>query len=420
VGVDERCHPRCRLSNKAWPNKQYDGSAEKYEEYELEKEAWTIRDEYEEHLTSTDPKKVPRVEQSYTVPADDENDPHGPPGTEVPAESENRYSSRLQRDAKLNKKIWAEAIVGFSGEARKTVLSAEKYDAREVFAEIEKQHGTKTSKQVTSIVRDFQKKSKKPNECIKSFNASWKGGLRVMEANNMTLPEQYVINLYLMSLGNQYNTLENMVQVMPEDKKKLPYVMKLAEDQIIKETDEANNDNIAFMACALAAAGYEVKQKTTSKRKHSALSADHRTKMDAKACYNCGKLGHRASECFSPGGGLSSLTAAERATYLQQKQRQRWRDRELAAGFIKKTQDQTKSSKQTESALSVVEKHHHNNNEDEEDRAYEISRLQLQVAQEQIEKAQLVEAIKTAKENHPDASFGEYFDDKFDFHAGNG
>jgi hypothetical protein len=169
-------------TNKAWPNKQYDGSAERYEEYELEREAWAIRKDYEEHLTSTDPKQVPRVEETYTVPEHDEKDPHGPPGTEVPAESENRYNSRLQRDAKLGKKIWAEAIVGFNSEARRTVLSVAKYDARAVFAGIEKQHGTKTSKQVTSIVRNFQKKTKKPSESIQTFNASWKDGLRIMSS----------------------------------------------------------------------------------------------------------------------------------------------------------------------------------------------------------------------------------------------
>ena len=53
---------------KAWPHQQYNGSTEDYEDYETDFEAWCISKKYEEHLSSEDPKRLPRVETEYVVP----------------------------------------------------------------------------------------------------------------------------------------------------------------------------------------------------------------------------------------------------------------------------------------------------------------------------------------------------------------
>ena len=45
-------------TKNAWPNTQYDGSSEKYEDYETEMEAWLINNGYEDHVNGEEPKRA--------------------------------------------------------------------------------------------------------------------------------------------------------------------------------------------------------------------------------------------------------------------------------------------------------------------------------------------------------------------------
>ena len=45
-------------SKHAWPLKQYDGSIEGYEEYEVDKEAWLIDSGYDKHVRKADPSTI--------------------------------------------------------------------------------------------------------------------------------------------------------------------------------------------------------------------------------------------------------------------------------------------------------------------------------------------------------------------------
>ena len=80
-----------RTSKKAFPNQQYDGNFEGYEDYNTEKEAWLINnDGFEEHLASEPPK-----EEDYTGNG-----------------AEGRFNAAKNRDKKKGKEIWAAAIGG--------------------------------------------------------------------------------------------------------------------------------------------------------------------------------------------------------------------------------------------------------------------------------------------------------------------
>ena len=45
-------------TKNAWPNRQYGGNSEQYEDYETEMEAWAINNSYEEHLNGKAPERA--------------------------------------------------------------------------------------------------------------------------------------------------------------------------------------------------------------------------------------------------------------------------------------------------------------------------------------------------------------------------
>ena len=105
-----------------------------FEDYNTEKEAWLINnDGYEEHLASEPPN-----EEDYTG--------NGARG---------RFNAAVIRDKKKGKEIWAAAIGGFTGDARKTALTAPKHNARAMFAAVDEAHGGQTDKQMTTFTTDF-------------------------------------------------------------------------------------------------------------------------------------------------------------------------------------------------------------------------------------------------------------------------
>jgi len=348
---------------KAWPTKQYNGDAISYEDYETDLEAWAITKGYEEHLTSRDPKDFPRVTEQYTVPGGVTDDPNGPPGTVVPVEDEGEYRKKLSDDAKLARKIWAEAIIGYRGSARQTAKRSTKYDARALVSAVRKEHGTKSTKQVTSLVKHFVSKMKTPSTSINTFNSEWSDALRVLESNDMKLPEKFIVNLYLLSLGHRYKTLESMVQVMPAADRRLETVMKLAEDQFVEESDEAKQPNFALMASELESAGYFVHGPVGHNQQQNRQVA-YETTETAPVCTNCGRKYHIKSECFAPGGGLGHMNREQRAQWLDKKRKSRMTSQTDSASAQlnqlkrQKRELESRLEKETEQALSVQEASH--------------------------------------------------------------
>ena len=260
--------------DRAWPGRIFFGEPEKYPQYATDQEGWAITNDDDEFLESRDPSTIPRVEAPYTVQPGVTDDPHGPPGTNVQMETLGNYNRRIARDAKRSKKLWGEGIRGFGGEALETALTAKKYDARALFRKIKEVHGDKSAKQVSKMVRTFNARNKLPSEGIESFNNEWLSGLRLMKANNMELPEAYVVNLYMASLGDAYRMLESMVQVLPAKERTLQKVMKLAVDHRTDERDEADNSGIALAA-----------EQTKKRKREQALSLRlelHRPEADAR------------------------------------------------------------------------------------------------------------------------------------------
>jgi hypothetical protein len=295
---------------KAWPLHQYDGNAEDYDTYETDKDAWSITNKnYDTHIDSIDPSTIPRVVVAYTDAA----------GVLHPVEHDRAYNLRLEKDAALGKLIWASAIVGYKDEARRTATSAKHHDARKMFKAIEDEHGTKTTKQATNFVRELNTRMKETDQTIDKFNAQWRQDIKTMIKNKMGLPEPFLINLYLISLGEPYIMLEAMVAVMPATDRTLKAVMKLAEDHHClkpkgtrRDNGEARHDDIALSA----------DQDTNRGRKQQRREYAQQATNDLH-CTNCGKQYHTVDECFARGGALAQLSFSECQDHLAKRRRER-------------------------------------------------------------------------------------------------
>ena len=137
-------------AKNAWPNKQYDGSDKGYEEFETDKEAWSISNGYDEHLEGEPPK-----EADYTG--------GGAAG---------RWRAARARDTQKSKEIWAKAIGGLSGDARKTAMAAHAnspHDARALFSALKESYGDKSSKQISVRVKDWNSRKLKMHEDITKY-----------------------------------------------------------------------------------------------------------------------------------------------------------------------------------------------------------------------------------------------------------
>ena len=118
--------------HQAWPDKQYAGQAELFEEYECDLQTWLIERGYHEWMKLEDPRKYPRVDNARTVTRAD--DPSGRPiGTRLRYESARDYQSRCDRYKEKAMKIWAKAMRGYTADARSTALQAPRYEPQALF-----------------------------------------------------------------------------------------------------------------------------------------------------------------------------------------------------------------------------------------------------------------------------------------------
>ena len=60
-------------------------------------------------------------------------------------------------------------------------MMAPRHDAKALFQAIKTQHGNKSEKQVTNLVRDFSSRTLKRDEKIETFNSKWLDTVRVVE-----------------------------------------------------------------------------------------------------------------------------------------------------------------------------------------------------------------------------------------------
>jgi hypothetical protein len=288
----------------AWPNKQYDGNLRTFREYVSDMKAWLIDNNFD-RLDSIDPATIPRVLVAY-----DDAD-----GNQVPAETQANYTRRINADKALNKSIWAKAIRGFTNYARETADAAGEEDSRLLFAAIKEEYGIKSSKQVTTLVRSLNTTTKKHDQPIEQFNSEWRNVVKSMKDNGMNFEEPYLINLYLISLGDSYSTLESMVAVMPEDKRTLINIMKLAIDHNHvkkRKYEEVNNSGVAMTA------SNDVDEQATYKKRHKVQDDNFNTNLP---CSICKHRFHCSSECFD--GGLRHFTSIQKREWIAKKAKER-------------------------------------------------------------------------------------------------
>ena len=306
-------------NTKAFPLHKYNGNALGYPNYKVELLAWTVRKDYEDFLSRTDPKTVPRDEAAETLAT---------------------YTRRLTKDANTNKKIWAEIIAGYSGDASRTAIMATEFDGRAVIAAIKKQHGDMSERQVSSLVKKLHSMKKLMRQPIEDYNTEWKVTLRQMEANGMPLADAHGVQLYILSLSDEYKTLASMVQVIQTEDKTLDKIMQLAVDQHIPDSDEQDNSDVAMLA-KLQQAGYTVTPpnagplnwtpKPSTENRISTRCNKRKWQATAYSatgnnCSICHSFYHQKDECFRAGGGLSHLSAKERAAHIEKKRQERgWR-----------------------------------------------------------------------------------------------
>jgi len=211
-----------------------------------------------------------------------------------------------------------------------------------LFDVIKKGHGDKSEKQVTKLVRKFIGNQKRTADDIGEFNRKWADTVRVMKANGMDLPAKFLVNLYLISLGDRYSTLEAVVSVLPAEQQTLVEVMRRAADHTVGEKDEADNSAIALVA-KLEQEGYVINKRQKTETGFAA------TGHQGANCTVCNRPYHTKEECFAPGGGLSHLSRQERHAYLE-KRRQRRTQRQPPATQQKATESAAVAQEQPDNS----------------------------------------------------------------------
>jgi len=129
----------------------------------------------------------------------------------------------------------------------------------------------------------------------------------------MDLPDKFLVNLYLISLGPKYSTLEAVVSVLPAQERTLVGVMARAVDHN-SDSDEADNSAHALIA-ALQSQVDQLKR-----GRETAYSAQNTEQV---FCTNCKKPYHTKEQCWAPGGGMAHLSKEERRALLQAKKKRR-------------------------------------------------------------------------------------------------
>jgi hypothetical protein len=345
-------------NRNAWPSKQYNGDTAAYDEYDIDRMAWLIDKGLDEHMSSANPRNTPRVEQGFWHT----ERRTGRRVTWVPPESPRSYKRRCDRYDAQEKKIWARAILGFSGAARTTALQAPQFDARALFAKIKEVHGDKSDVQITHIVRDFIGQTKTAKVNIDDFNRTWTEQLRVLKNNGMELPPKFIINLYMIALGPRYKMLEATVAVLSPQKCTLSHVMQLAVDHTGRSRgDEADHSDMALLSEIADRSGFTLSKKRNSGDAFAATDHKH-------GCANCGKPGHKKSECFAPGGGLAHMDYAARQQFLYNKRQRAWQQH-APAQSEQQHQPKTKTTEQANSAEQ-------NNTDEVTDAAYLVRQIE--------------------------------------------
>jgi len=280
---------------------------------------------YKKHLGVRDPSSIPRCRNAYTVRTDERQDD---------------YDKRCARWSEEDEKLWAKIMRGYCGAARQTALRAPR-SAQALLDLIQQEHGDKSDKQVSTLVRAFVTRQKEHKKPIKEYNQEWEDAVRIMKAHGMDLPAPFVLHLYLYSLGLSYRTLEAVVSVLPPAQRTLSHVMKLAVDHSAPEYDDEAQNHTALIA--------ELKTEVDNLKKRNAEQAFGAFQHGLPVCTNCGKPGHTIKECFRPGGGLAHYTQQQVHEYLankrkkrEQQQQQQQQPKETAAAAVDERDAQIK------------------------------------------------------------------------------
>ena len=312
------------MSDRTWPLSKYDYAEATWEEHISDREAFIIDKRYE-NIYELDPGSVPRVTADYTVATD--NDPHGPRGTVVKAETQEEYAANIAADKKEMKRCWAKAIPGYKGQIRRVANAAhaeKPFDPRWMFKKVDEEFGTKTDKTNSRFVKKFISRTKMSTEKITDFNREWNDSIERLRATDMDLPPKFLVNLYLISLGFQYRAVEATANVLPDHERTLAKVMSLAVDHSVDEdADEVDNSDKALVAI-LKERGFVPR---TDKRNYEAAFAATESRFENDRpplrCGNCRGLWHTKEECFNKGGGLAHLDSQGRRSFLDRKRKER-------------------------------------------------------------------------------------------------
>ena len=301
-------------------------------------------------LMKPSPRSIPRVAADYTVDTND--DPNGPRGRHVSMETQNDYETRCKKDDDLMRKYWAKTVPGYSGEVGQTARKAQTekpFDLRHMLMRIEEEFGTLSEKATAKVVRKFIADTKKPSEDITTFNRKFTDQVAALDASDMPLPEPFLVNLYLISLGFPYRAVETTVNALAKDKRTLARVMNLAKDHSVPESDEASFDEKALMA----AIGRMPKRDFEAAFAANERNRDH-VSPSADRCSNCNGLWHDKATCFNMGGGLSHLNSKQRREYLQKKRKDR-EDARFGQRNYRREDETDKKKEKDETAMAAME-----------------------------------------------------------------
>lgn len=289
---------------------RHSGREEDQEAWNAKTRAWAAGEDLEDVLYGDlDPRLYPRRTTAVNIATDD--DPRGPRGTRLSAQSQTAYDTSISNFKVKNKKGWAAILPQLDGNALSIAMRAAHGDGRAVIRLLNEGLGAKSRTQTAQMLIEFIKAKKDREVTVADHANSWLDAQRRIDENDGFDKDTMQTVLYLMSLGPQYRMFVNLACMYSREQFNLRNVMaKAKEFQLHEPADEADSSAVALAAAEQARRG------TTDQN------------WTRTPCSNCGHPFHTAAECFAKGGGLSHLSADERGEWLEAKRKRRAAQRE--------------------------------------------------------------------------------------------
>lgn len=282
------------------------GTEQEHEGWTTQFYAWAVGQGWEDTLFGPiNENDYPQRDARVTLGA---NDPRGPEGTVLEAETDN---SRIEVFNEENKQAWAATMPMMKKEALRVAMRAKKSDARDLLRVLNLQFGMKSTPQVVDMLIEFfnQCSNGKRDKDLATYINDFQDTARQLDDNNAFDKETILIVLFLIGLGPQYRMFANLAKMFKGTDWDLENVIAQARDFKTGHDDEADNSGLALSA-------------QCNSNNNEAPPRNSRGHYMDQWCTNThcnNKQGHTIQDCFAHGGGKAHYTKAQRKEWLDRR-----------------------------------------------------------------------------------------------------